>query len=80
MSTKQCSSTALQREACPGASALPKRSSWRTPLTLVQTSVQISPETLSGFPMTQAFREAASELDTPLAWGLVAHLNTELVE
>jgi len=33
-----------------------------------------------GFPLTQAICEERAELDTPLAYGLMTHLNTVLVE
>ena len=42
--------------------------------------VQMPPGTPSGFPVAQVFSEEGSELDTPLAEGLMANLNAALVQ
>jgi hypothetical protein len=42
--------------------------------------VEMPPGTASGFPVAQVFREEGSELDAPLAEGLMAHLNAALVK
>lgn len=42
--------------------------------------VQVPPGTLEGFPVAQFFSEEGSELDAPLAEGLVADLDAALVE
>ena len=42
--------------------------------------VYMPPGTPTGFPVAQVLSEERSELDTPLAEGLVADLNTTLVE
>ena len=38
------------------------------------------PGTPTGFPVAQVFSEEGSELDTPLAEGLMTHLNGALVQ
>jgi len=42
--------------------------------------VDMPPGTPSGFPVAQDFREEGSELDTPLAEGLVTDLNAALLQ
>ena len=42
--------------------------------------VQMPPGTPTGFPVAQVFSEEGSELDTPLAEGLMANLNAALVQ
>ena len=42
--------------------------------------VEMPPGTPTGFPVTQVFSEEGSELDAPLAEGLMTHLNAALLE